>query len=119
MLILPVTYDENWRVEINGLPVQPVYAGNKIFTGIRIKDGENTIRMSYVPKGTEVGMALSVITILMIIGAYSMTRNNTVNVPDIVKTVTGGLFIIMWAVIMLAMFIVPVIAAAVNVFVPI
>lgn len=119
MLILPVTYDENWRVEINGLPVQPVYAGNKIFTGIRLKNGENTIRMSYVPKGTEVGMALSVITILMIIGAYSMTRNNAVNVPDIVKTVTGGLFIIIWAVIMLAMFIVPVIAAAVNVFVPI
>lgn len=116
MLIIPVTYDDNWRIQINGVSSKPIYIGNKMFIGIKLEEGQNKIELSYIPAGIELGMAISILTVLFMIGIYSLTRKNLFKLPEMVTQVFCRIFMLVWAVIMLTVFVLPVIADLVNIF---
>lgn len=114
MLLLPITYDKNWRIRINDTLSEPVYIGNKMFIGIMLQDGKNIIELSYIPPGTEAGMAVSILTILMIIGIYFLTEKKNPKLPKVIIRTAGWAFIAAWNVFMFGMFILPVIADLIN-----
>lgn len=110
MLIIPVTYDDNWRLRINDKSSKPVYIGNKMFMGVLLEDGKNVIELSYVPSGSELGMAISIITALMMMGMYFLMSKKIVKIPDVFIRAVGWIFIACWTVFMIFMFALPVIA---------
>lgn len=114
MLLLPITYDSNWGIEVNGRSVQPVYTGNKMLMGIPLEDGENVIKMSYIPKGTGIGLAISIVAILIIIGSYWLSRQAKINVPDILKGAAGGAYVLLWALLLVWAYAAPVLTDIIN-----
>ena len=57
-LFLPLTYDSGWSCTVNGSPVKPERALGT-FMAIALQSGKNEIRLSYLPKGFVVGVAVS------------------------------------------------------------
>ena len=64
ILMLPVTYDSGWRCTVNGDRVQIRTAmGN--FLGIPLEKGENTVKLTFLPKGFRIGLLISIVSILL------------------------------------------------------
>ena len=63
-LFLNDTYDNGWRVEINGKPAR-LYKTDYAFRGIVVPAGTNSVEFSYKPKSFETGLAVSTIALFM------------------------------------------------------
>lgn len=59
-------YDEGYSATVNGQSV-PLYRVNDAFLAIPLTDGENEIRLTYVPTGLTTGLSLAVVGILALL----------------------------------------------------
>lgn len=64
--ILPVIYSKNWQVTLNGKTVKATEIAG-LFTGVKVHAGENTITMTFVPKGRKEGRLISLATLLILL----------------------------------------------------
>lgn len=63
VLFLPLTYDSGWTCKVNGKTVEAEEALGT-FMAIPLENGENTITMSFLPKGLKVGACISAVSLL-------------------------------------------------------
>ena len=67
-LLLPIGYSENWHMKINGQKAEIKPYINNAFISADVKEGDIDIELSYVPKGLILGVVLSCIGLVLVIG---------------------------------------------------
>ncbi len=118
-LMLPMAFDEGFRVSVNGKRVQAEsFAG--LFTVIPLTKGGNEVRMSYLPAGMLPGGIVTACILLFLLAAELFHRFGTERQKQVVlsaeKTIEAclkPLYMAAWAVVMLAMYLIPVAAGVV------
>ncbi|MDE7293408.1 MAG: YfhO family protein [Oscillospiraceae bacterium] len=73
MLCLQLMYSKGWQAYDNGKKVDTVCV-NESMTGIRLPAGEHNIRLVYHVPGLREGMAVSCVTVVILIGAAVIYR---------------------------------------------
>lgn len=66
-LILSVPYEEGWTVQIDGENAEPEQFGDALMA-FDLEAGEHTIQMHYVPEGRNIGILVSVGSVLILLG---------------------------------------------------
>ncbi len=115
-LLLPLAFDEGWSVSVNGEMVKAEsFAG--LFTAIPLAKGSNEVRMSYLPAGMKQGSAVTVCTLLLLLGAGLFGRfktekqkNAVLSVEKEVEARLKPLYMTVWVVVMILMYLIPVAA---------
>jgi uncharacterized membrane protein YfhO len=69
VLVTSEPYDPGWNAYINGERVTMLRA-NYLFRAIAVPAGEHTIEFRYEPVETRVGMAISALTLLIVIPGF-------------------------------------------------
>ena len=72
-LILSIPYEEGWTVRINGEEVEPALFGGSLMA-FDLGSGEYEIDMHYVPAGSRVGIAVTVVSLLLFTGLMLLGR---------------------------------------------
>ncbi len=72
-LILSVPYEKGWTVQIDGETVEPQTFGNALLA-FDLEAGEHTIQMHYVPEGRNIGILVSVGSVLILVGCVLWSR---------------------------------------------
>ena len=65
-LLLPIIYSDNWNIKVNGEEVKGTAVAG-LFTEIPIESGENTVVLTFVPKGYQSGKIVTVFTLILIL----------------------------------------------------
>ncbi len=94
-LLLPVTFDEGWKIEINGREVNNATSVGGLFTLIPLVNGSNQVIMTFRPKGMTVGIIISIVSFIMCLsyGVMSNLPEKSVMLPEEEQTAKeGGLF---------------------------
>lgn len=115
-LLLPLAFDEGWRVSVNGENVKAEsFAG--LFTVIPLTKGSNEVRMSYLPAGMKQGAAVTAGTLLLLLGAGLFGRfgkerrkNAALSVEKAVEARLRPLYMTGWTAVMIVMYLIPVVS---------
>ena len=78
-----------------------------LFTGVQLQTGENTVAFTFVPKGKNTGMMITMFALITIIACLVINRFRKINVPVWAKKCAEYIYIGLFAVIVVAMFAVP------------
>jgi prepilin-type N-terminal cleavage/methylation domain-containing protein len=73
LLVLRDTYDASWSATVDGAPA-PILRANGIYRAVALPAGAHVIRFSYRPKDFELGLILTVVTLLGFTGFAGFTR---------------------------------------------
>ncbi len=68
LLVLSDTYYDGWIAVVNGQGT-PVFKANGAFRGVRVRKGENVIRMDYRPEPLRLGAIVSLAAFVLTVGA--------------------------------------------------
>ena len=108
--IIPVIYSDNWKVTVNGKTAKiREIAG--LFTGVNIYAGDNTIQMTFDPKGRKEGLIISLAVLIITILCVVINHFKKINVPNIFKYCGEFVYFQLLNAVVVAMFLIPVIAA--------
>lgn len=66
LLFTTITYDKNWKIEIDGKEVEPVLVLDT-FIGVRVPEGQHEITFTYIQTSFYVGLLISFITLAVVI----------------------------------------------------
>lgn len=66
ILYTSINYDEGWTVKVDGNEVKKIKIGDALI-GVPLDEGEHEIEFTYEPQGLRIGIAISVITLLIFI----------------------------------------------------
>ena len=64
-ILTTIPFDENWQIKVNGKEVRPA----KVFEClmyIPLEEGDNSIQLTYIPKGSQAGLWLSITSTIII-----------------------------------------------------
>lgn len=64
---LSIPYASGWTARVDGEPAQIVPA-NVAFMGVKLSKGAHTVEFSYTPRGLKLGTAISLVTLVALIG---------------------------------------------------
>lgn len=67
LAVITIPYDKGWSAVVDGQPAQIVQA-NVAFMGVMLTKGAHTVEFSYMPKGLKLGAAISLVTLVALIG---------------------------------------------------
>ena len=104
--LIPVIHSDNWKVTVNGRTVKTKEVAG-LFTGVQLQTGENTVVFTFVPKGKNTGMMITMFTLIIIIACLVINRFRKINVPVWAEKCAEYIYIGLFAVIVVAMFAVP------------
>ena len=65
LLYIPLTYDDNWKITLNGKEVQK-YRVNSGFIAIKVLEGENEISIAYECKELKYGVVCLILSMILI-----------------------------------------------------
>lgn len=108
--IIPVIYSDNWKVTVNGKTAK-VREIAGLFTGVNIYAGDNTIQMTFDPKGRKEGLIISLAVLIITILCVVINHFKKINVPNIFKYCGEFVYFQLLNAVVVAMFLIPVIAA--------
>lgn len=108
-LLIPVTYHPGFRVKVNG-EQQPAYKVLGAFTAVPLKEGNNVIEITFVPKGIAAGICLSLTGLLLLLAAVLIRRRYGTIDPGPVQAVAGICFWAVFAGIGIFVYVIPAIA---------
>lgn len=78
VLYTSINYDEGWSVYIDGKNVEKesIYdLGDNALLGVDITKGEHSVTFKYTPRGLYIGIIISVITLILLIALYFLTKS--------------------------------------------
>ncbi len=80
LLYLPIIYDKNWQIYVNGKKT-PLLKINGGFCGVIIEKGQNDIQISYISNDFVIGKIISICSLIIIGGIYlySIRKKNNQN----------------------------------------
>ena len=110
MALIPVVYSDNWNVKVNGKKVKAKSVCG-LFTGVDIHAGENVIEMTFEPKGKKAGMLISLATLIMMIASALIMKFTKLKVPALLKMCAAFIYLELYNIVIVAMFLIPVVAA--------
>ena len=110
MALIPVVYSDNWNVKVNGKKVKAKSVCG-LFTGVDIHAGENVIEMTFEPKGKKAGMLISLATLVMMIASALILKFTKLKVPALLKMCAAFIYLELYNIVIVAMFLIPVVAA--------
>ena len=64
---LSIPFDGGWSARVDGEPAEIVPA-NVAFMGVKLSKGAHTVEFSYMPRGLKLGAAISLVTLLVLVG---------------------------------------------------
>lgn len=67
ILMLPIPYNSNWKVYVNGIETY-VYHANCAYMAVIVPDGACNIEMKYISKSFYVGMGISLFSMCILLG---------------------------------------------------
>ena len=110
MALIPVVYSDNWNVKVNGKKVKAKSVCG-LFTGVDIHAGSNVIEMTFEPKGKKAGMLISLATLIMMIASALILKFTKLKVPALLKMCAAFIYLELYNIVIVAMFLIPVVAA--------
>lgn len=110
MALIPVVCSDNWNVKVNGKKVKAKSVCG-LFTGVDIHAGENVIEMTFEPKGKKAGMLISLATLIMMIASALILKFTKLKVPALLKMCAAFIYLELYNIVIVAMFLIPVVAA--------
>ena len=110
MALIPVVYSDNWNVKVNGKKVKAKSVCG-LFTGVDIHAGENVIEMTFEPKGKKAGMLISLAKLIMLIASALILKFTKLKVPALLKMCAAFIYLELYNIVIVAMFLIPVVAA--------
>lgn len=75
MLFTTIPYEPGWTIKVDGVKTEPVKLVGGLI-GIDVSEGEHEITMSFFPKGLPIGIIISGIGILLLIGIAIIEKKN-------------------------------------------
>ena len=72
-LIITIPYDRNWRCFVDGQPAEADCIGEALM-GISLTEGDHEIRLSYMPDGMMPGLAVSLVSGVLIVLTFLYER---------------------------------------------
>ncbi len=120
-LLLPLAFDEGFRVSVNGEKVEAEsFAG--LFTVIPLAKGGNEVSMSYLPAGMKPGSIVTISTLLILLGARIFERygkeqhkNAMLSTEKAVEVRLKSFYMTCWAALMIAMYLIPLTAGMITI----
>ena len=106
--LIPVIKSANWTVTLDGKTVKTKEIAG-LFTGVQVHEGENTLVFTFVPKGRNAGLLITLVTLLITVACLIINHKRTINVPVWAKYCAQYVYIGLFAIVVAAMFVVPVI----------
>ena len=106
--LIPVIHSDNWEVTVNGKTVKTKEIAG-LFTGVQLETGENTVVFTFVPKGKNAGMMITLVTLIIIIACLVINHFRKINVPAWAQNCAKYIYVGLFAIVVVAMFAVPVI----------
>ena len=79
-IFLPITYDDGWTATLNGEKVT-IHRVFDTYMGIDLKQGDNTIKLSFTPKNLYLGFMISGITFMIVI-LYIIFKKHFTNIME-------------------------------------
>lgn len=107
--LIPVIKSANWTVTLDGKTVKTKEIAG-LFTGVQVHEGENTLVFTFVPKGRNAGLLITLVTLLITVLCLVINYKRTINVPVWAKYCAQYIYIGLLAIVVVAMFVVPVIS---------
>ena len=105
--LIPVIKSANWTVTLDGKTVKTKEIAG-LFTGVQVHEGENTLVFTFVPKGRNAGLLITLVTLLITVLCLVINYKRTINVPVWAKCCAQYIYIGLFAIVVAAMFLVPV-----------
>lgn len=107
--LLPVKYDAGFSATVNGKRVEPAAAAG-MFTAVPVEAGINEINLTFFPVGMKAGIAVSLVTLLAVLGiAWKQPA-----VPEILCKALSAVFLLLFVLALLLIYLIPVLSAPVN-----
>ena len=107
--LIPVIKSANWIVTLDGKTVKTKEIAG-LFTGVQVHEGENTLVFTFVPKGRNAGLLITLVTLLITVACLIINHKRTINVPVWAKYCAQYVYIGLFAIVVAAMFVVPAIS---------
>lgn len=107
--LIPVIKSANWTVTLDGKTVKTKEIAG-LFTGVQVHEGENTLVFTFVPKGRNAGLLITLVTLLITVACLIINHKRTINVPVWAKYCAQYVYIGLFAIVVAAMFVVPAIS---------
>lgn len=107
--LIPVIKSANWTVTLDGKTVKTKEIAG-LFIGVQVHEGENTLVFTFVPKGRNAGLLITLVTLLITVLCLVINYKRTINVPVWAKYCAQYIYIGLFAIVVAAMFVVPVIS---------
>ncbi len=104
--IIPVIQSDNWRVTVNGQTVKTKEIAG-LFTGVQLETGENTVVFTFVPKGKNAGMLITLATLIITIACLVINHFRKINAPAWAMNCAEYIYVGLFTIIVVAMFAVP------------
>ncbi len=77
VMLLTIPYDTGWSIKVDGKNV-PYFAVDEGLIGLQVSTGQHTIEMSYTPPGLVIGLGISAVSLVLMIGLTYMIKKEKV-----------------------------------------
>ena len=119
-MLLPVAYDDGWSLRVNNKKSDILYSYSGLFTAIPLYSGINTYTLKFFPSGMGIGIVISLMSLAVYIANLIIRKQNIKIIEDEVDQVSRKaegfmtpLYLALFAVVFLAMYLIPLIAAVI------
>lgn len=112
-LFIPISYNQGWEAKINGKSV-PVNKVCGAFMSLELENGSNDIEMTYTPQYLNMGIKISLITLIILIGLYLLKKKTKIMENKYLLTISTGLSIIIYAFALYQVYIITIIKTITN-----
>lgn len=115
MMLLPLTFDEGWKIMRNGKNIKASACAG-LFTAIALEGGENSVIMKFTPKGTLPGIIISIAALMICVLYIILTgvkilpsKQKQEEAAERISALLCPIYLAAFAIVILFMYIVPVI----------
>lgn len=110
MAVVPIVYSDNFKITVNGKEAEGKSLAG-LFTGIELSEGDNEIVMTFVPKGRNAGLLITLTFLIICLAGLVIGRSKTVEAPAALKKAVMAVYTIACVVLVVFMIIVPTIVS--------
>lgn len=118
ILFLPISYNEGYKVTNNGKDIEIIKVYDN-FIGIKLNEGENDIKISFIPKGLIPCLIISMITLVLAIILIKTNLYHKIIEWKWLQNITYYLYLILYLGIILVVYVGLTLCFIISYFIPI